>query len=204
MSEPAVSQFLKMVTLKNGVRVVLRPVTAADVEPLLAFFRRLPPEETALMREDVTSAAVVKRWFDGKDGPPVFSIAAEVGDRIMGDATLITSPAGWHRHVGFIRLAVDTAFRRQGLGLLMASELVSMAMQLNLDKLCAELMREQVKETAMLKRIGFGVEAELKDHIMDLSGRKHDLVLLTHFVGALWENLYDSEFYQLRLNQMED
>jgi hypothetical protein len=56
----------------------------------------------------------------------------------------------------------------------------------------------------MLKRIGFGVEAELKDHIMDLSGRKHDLVLLTHFVGALWENLYDSEFYQLRLNQMED
>jgi RimJ/RimL family protein N-acetyltransferase len=204
MSESMVPHNIRVATLKNGVRVVLRQFVAEDRDALMAFFQRLPAEEIATMRDDVTNPHVVDSWIKSMDPRRIYSIVAETGEKIIGDATLMMKTGGWHRHVGEIRLAVEESFRMQGLGLLMSSELVSVALQFNLDKLVAEVMREQIKVISMLERLGFHKEAELRDHIMDLGGRKHDLVILTHFVGALWENLYDSEFYQVRLNQMED
>jgi len=204
MQELTGSTYFKVASLKNGVRIVLRPFISTDRDGLLAFFKKLPREELDSMREDVTDPDVIDDWIKNMDSNRVFSFIAETGDQIIGDATLYKWPHGWHRHVGEIRLSVDMNYRTQGLGLLMASELVSLAMQFGLDKLVANVMKDQVRIISMLERLGFLKEAELKGHIMDSAGRKHDMVIMTNFVGALWERLFDSEFYQVRLNQMED
>ena len=203
-SEMVIPRFLKVVTLKSGLRVVLRPFAAEDKDKLLDFFRKLPPEDRQWMREDVTDAAVVDKWIENMDPSRALAIVAEADDRVIADATLYMWPHGWHRHIGEIRCAVDGNHRKQGLGMLMLSELFSLALQFDLDKLVAEVMKEQEQVVAMLERLGFQKEAELKGHVMDMAGRKHDLVILTNFVSVLWEHLNDSEYDQVRMNQMED
>lgn len=203
-SEMVTTRFLKVATLRNGLHVVLRPFTADDRDKILEFFRGLPADDRVSMREDVTEPAVIDKWIGQMDPARALAIVAEAGDRIVGDGTLYLWPHGWHRHIGEIRLSVASAHRKQGLGTLLLTELFSLALQLNLDKIAANVMREQVHEIAMLERIGFKKEAELRDHVMDLAGRKHDLIILTNFVSVLWDNLSDSEDFVVRLNQMED
>ncbi|MBI5528409.1 MAG: GNAT family N-acetyltransferase [Deltaproteobacteria bacterium] len=204
MSDMVMPRFLKVATLRGGERVVIRPFEPNDKEKLLDFFRRLPAEERASMREDVTDPAVIDKWIRNIDPGRGVSIIAEVEDRVVGDGTLYKWPHGWHRHICEIRLVVDGAHRKQGLGTIILTELFSLALQFDLDKIVAAVMKEQTVEIAMLERMGFRKEAEFKDHIMDLAGRKHDMVILTHYVAVLWEHLHDSEDFQVRLNQMED
>ncbi|MFA6032783.1 MAG: GNAT family protein [Myxococcota bacterium] len=199
----SVPNFMKVATLKNGVRVVLRPCVPGDRDRLLEFFRRLPQEDRLSLREDVTKVETIERWLD-IEGASKISVVAETRERLIGDATLHMWPGGWHRHIGEIRLVTDVEFRGEGLGTILAGELVSLALQFNLDKLVAQVMKDQKAVLMVLERLGFRKEAELRDHIMDLGGRKHDLVIMTNFVSVLWESLHDSEFYQVRLNHMED
>ena len=203
-SEMVNTRFLKVVTLKNGLRVVVRPFSADDRGKILDYFLLLPAEDRAWMREDVTDPSVIDKWIANLDQARSMAIVAEADDRIVGDATLYMWPHGWHRHIGEIRLSVDSAQRKNGLGMMLLSELFSLALQFDLDKLAAQVMREQEQAIAMLERLGFHKEAELKGHIMDLQGRKHDMIILTNFVSVLWEHLHDSEYDQVRLNQMED
>ena len=43
-----------------------------------------------------------------------------------------------------------------------------------------------------MEALGFQREAVLKDHVTDLRGRPHDLVIMTNYVAELWRKMEDA------------
>jgi RimJ/RimL family protein N-acetyltransferase len=53
----------------------------------------------------------------------------------------------------------------------------------------ASMMDSQKAARRMFERMGFRVEAELKDHVKDLDGKKHNLVLMSCMLEDAWEKM---------------
>jgi RimJ/RimL family protein N-acetyltransferase len=173
------SDFPKPVILRDGTHVVLRPLIPADEAGLLDFFGRLSPEDRQFLRDDVMRPETVRGWCREPDYDRVLPILAEQAGRIVGDATLHRRRSGWMRHVGEIRVATDPFFRRRGLASALAREIFYLALQAGLDKMVAEVAADQVAAAKVFEKLGFSCEARLAGHIVDLQGRKHDLLVLT-------------------------
>ena len=181
----------KEATLRNGQKVTLRLMTPADEAALLEFFRALPEKERLFLKEEVTNPEVIHRWAKNLNYNRVIPLIAVVGDRIIADAPLLMRSHGWSRHVGEFRMAVSPDYRRLGLGFLMAKELFFLALSLKLEKVMAETIEEQVAVVQILRSIGFEQEAVLKDHVKDLHGNLHNLLIMTHDVKSMWKKMED-------------
>jgi RimJ/RimL family protein N-acetyltransferase len=184
--------FPKDVTLRDKTIVTLRPMVREDRDGLLAFFRRLSPEDRQFLKDDVTRAEIIEGWARALNYDRVLPILAECEGRIVGDATLHRQLYGWMRHVGEIRVVTDPYLRRRGLGTAMAREIFYLALQFGIDKMVAEMVADQVAAIKVFEKLGFQQEARLANHIVDLQGRKHDLVILTTDIPALMHKMQES------------
>jgi len=184
--------FPKPVTLRDRTVLTLRPMVQGDKDGLLAFFRRLPPEDRQFLKDDVTRAEIIEAWAKRLDYAHVLPILAEHDGRIVGDATLHRQAYGWMRHVGEIRVVTGAYFRRRGLASAMARELFYVALQEGLDKMVAEMAADQVAAIKVFEKLGFQQEARLANHVIDLHGRKHDLVILTTDIPALVQKMQET------------
>ncbi|MGD0266534.1 MAG: GNAT family protein [Candidatus Methylomirabilota bacterium] len=185
-------EFPKRVTLRDQTAVTLRPMVREDRDELLAFFRRLPPEDRQFLKDDVTRAEIIEAWVRNLDYDRVLPILADHDGQIVGDATLHRQTYGWMRHVGEIRVVTDAYFRRRGLALAMAREIFYLALQFGLDKMVAEMVADQVAAIKVFEKLGFQREARLANHIVNLQGRKHDLVIMTTDIPALMQKMQES------------
>jgi RimJ/RimL family protein N-acetyltransferase len=52
----------------------------------------------------------------------------------------------------------------------------------------AEMLTIQKNAQRVFTRLGFKQEAILKDHGVDASGKKHDLIIMSNDVTTLWEH----------------
>jgi RimJ/RimL family protein N-acetyltransferase len=181
--------FPKPVKLRDGVVVTLRLMQAADEAALLAFFRRLPAEDRQYLKDDVAHPHVIHAWCRDLDYAHVIPVLAECEGNIVGDATLHRQPSGWMRHVGEIRVVTDPFFRRRGLASALAREIFYVALQVGLDKMVAEVVEGQAAAAKVFEKLGFRQEARLLGHILDLHGRKHDLIILTTDIPALMQRM---------------
>jgi len=181
----------KDVTLRGGQKVTIRLMTAADEEALLEFFRSLPEKDRLFLKEDMTDPQVIHRWVKNLDYNRVIPLLAFSGERIVADAPLLMNTHGWSRHVGEFRLVVSSDFRRLGLGLILSKELFFLALSLKLEKLMAETVEEHVAIIRILKSLGFETEAVLKDHVKDIHGNPHNLLIMTHDVKSVWKRMED-------------
>ena len=185
-------EYPKKVTLKSGNQVTLRPLIKEDKQKLIDFFSRIPLEDRMFLKEDVTDENVIESWIKNLDYNRVIPIIAETDDgRIIGDATLHMRVFGWTRHVGEIRIVTDREFRRQHLGFLLAREIFHLAMSLKLEKAVAEMMENQHAAIKVFNALGFSKEAVLENHVMDLNGNKHNLIIMSQNVASLWEKIRD-------------
>jgi RimJ/RimL family protein N-acetyltransferase len=182
-------EFPKRVLLRDNAPVTLRPLVPADEDALLAFFRRLSPEDRQFLRDDVMQPETVRAWCCQPDYDRVLPILAEQEGRIIGDATLHRRPSSWMRHVGEIRVATDPFFRRRGLASVLAREIFYLALQAGLDRMVAEVAADQVAAAKVFEKLGFLREARLAGHIVDLQGRKHDLLILTTDIPTLMRTM---------------
>ncbi len=180
-----VKGFPKQITLRDRSVVTLRPMVREDTDELLAFFRRLPPEDRQFLKDDVTRAEIIETWARELSYDRVLPILAEFDGRIVGDATLHRQAYGWMRHVGEIRVVTDPYLRRRGLATAMAREIFYLALQVGLDKMVAEMVGGQVAAIKVFGKLGFQQEARLANHVVDLQGRKHDLVIMTTDIPTL-------------------
>jgi RimJ/RimL family protein N-acetyltransferase len=187
-----VKGFPKLVTLRDRTVVTLRPMVREDKSELLAFFSRLPPEDRQFLKDDVTRPEIIEAWARDLNYDRVLPILAEHEGQIVGDATLHRQAYGWMRHVGEIRVVTDAYFRRRGLASAMAREIFYLALQVGLDKMVAEMAADQVAAIKVFQKLGFQQEARLVNHIADLQGRKHDLVILTTDIPALMQKMQET------------
>ena len=181
--------FPKEVTLKTGDAVILRPMVKEDEQKLLAFFSRLPEKDRLYLKHDVTDPALIKSWTEHIDYDHVIPIVAEKGDRIIGDATLHRRTTDEPHSIGEIRIVTDKDFRRVGLGTRLAREIYFLALSRKMNKLVAEVVRDQEHVIEAFTRLGFQRDTVLKGEAVDLHGKTHDMVVMTADVDALWNTI---------------
>ncbi len=164
--------------LKDGSRVILRPLVKEDRDKLLDFFQRLEEKEISFLRNDVRDPAVIDHWVDNIDYSRVFPLVAEAEGRIVGDATLHMRKVGWKRHLGNVRVVVARDYQNRGLGTLLINEIVELAGELGLEKLLAEIHLQATKALTAFKKAGFSVKAVFEDLVKDPAGKSSDLVVM--------------------------
>jgi hypothetical protein len=80
--------FRQVLTLRDGARVLLRPLVPDDRQALLDFFLPLLPEERRYMRHNVADPVLIASWAEKVDYSKIFPVIALIGDRIVGISTL--------------------------------------------------------------------------------------------------------------------
>jgi L-amino acid N-acyltransferase YncA len=166
-----------LVTLGDGARILLRPLTANDEEELINLYATASPEDLRALREDVTKADVVRAWVEGLDYSRVLPLLALVNERIVGNATLHRG-VGPYRHVAEVRIYLARDFRRRGLGTEMLRTLIELARKEGLHWLHAEVFASQPKVIKAFEALGFERQCILEDHFMLPDGRTEDIVAL--------------------------
>lgn len=179
----------KEITLRTGEKVTLRPMVKDDERKLLEFFLRLSEEDRLFLKDDVTDPKVIESWARNLNYERVIPILAERDDRIIGDATLHPRKTDHPPSVGEIRIVTDGEFRRRGLGTMLAKEIYFLALSLNLDRLVAEVVEDQHTVIKTFESLGFRRETVLKARVSDLHGKRHNLVVMTENVRALWKKI---------------
>lgn len=181
--------FPKEVTLKTGDVVTLRPMVKQDEYKLLAFFQRLPEQDRLYLKHDVTDPGLIKSWAENINYEHVIPIIVEKGERIIGDATLHRRTIEEPHSIGEIRIVTDKDFRRVGLGRRLAREIYFLALSSKMNRLVAEVVRNQEHVIEAFTSLGFQRDTIMKDEAIDLRGDKHDLVVMTADVDELWETI---------------
>ena len=80
--------FRQVVTLRDGARVLLRPLIPEDRRAMLDLFLPIQPENSRFMRHNINDPEVINQWVTHIDYDHVFPIVSVVGDRIVGTCTL--------------------------------------------------------------------------------------------------------------------
>jgi ribosomal protein S18 acetylase RimI-like enzyme len=82
-------------------------------------------------------------------------------------------------------MVVSTDVRGLGVGRALSQETFALALGAGLEKLMVQMTVDQVGAIAIFEGLGFRAEALLRDHVRDLAGRKHDIVVLGHNVAQV-------------------
>jgi ribosomal protein S18 acetylase RimI-like enzyme len=163
-------------------------IVACDVQHgrrLTELFGELSLRDLTLIKEDLTDPDAVRGWA----ARPGQHWVALDGQNIVGYAAVRPLPE-WSDHVGELRLVVDPARRRVGVGRALARHALIEAVRAGRRrKLIVELAADQEDALTMFSSLGFTGEAPLRDHIRDRNGEFHDLIMLAHFVDGMWAGM---------------
>ena len=189
MIEQSHATYPRTVHCKDGSEILLRPMQAGDLEAVKAFFGTLPRADRLFLRYDVTDPTVFERWLGQFEDKQQLRLLAFCEGQLVGHGKLEPERHNWSPHVAEVRVVVAEVFKRRSLGTLLVRELVDQASVHNYDKLSTHVMDTQVAARKMCERAGFHVEAELKNHVKDLDGRKHNLLIMCCNLDEAWHKM---------------
>jgi RimJ/RimL family protein N-acetyltransferase len=169
--------FRQVVTLRDGTRILLRPLAKTDRQPLIDLYSTVSPEERLLMRHDVCNPNVVGSWADEINYNQVLPIIAVLGARIVGNSSLHFFE-GHKRHVGEIRIYLDNTFRMRGLGTRMLQSVIELARKRGLYLLEVQMVSDQSHYIKAFQNAGFVQKFNLEDYFMQPNGDLRDICLL--------------------------
>jgi acetyltransferase len=177
MSPPQENAYRQLITLADGARVLLRPLTAEDRQALLALYSNLTPEDRRYMRHDVDDPGAVGSWVDALDYDVVYPIVALVGDRIAGHTSLHLN-TGPSRHRAEVRVFLAKDFRGRGLGTRLLQAIIDLAKRRSLYLLEAEVVAERTSDVRAFQKLGFEAKCTYEDYFMLPDGTFMDAVHL--------------------------
>jgi GNAT superfamily N-acetyltransferase len=181
-------RYPKKAQLEDGTPITIRHMSPKDEKALVHFFNQVPKKDISFLREDISNPKVIHNWCHHVDYSRILPVLAVKGDEIVADATLHVLEGGWMSHIGRIRIVVHPDYRKKGLATLLVSEIMKIAVQLGLEKLDGEFMGEQEGPIHVFEKLGFDKTAILPDHVKDIEGNVHDLVILIY-------NLQQAEYF---------
>jgi len=143
--------------------ISIREASEADLEEILLIYNDVILHTTAVYDYEAHSIEQRKRWFEERRaaGFPVF--VAELANRIAGFASFGPFRA-WpaYQFSAEHSLYVSEAFRNQGIGRLLLSEIIRRATEKGLHTLVAGIDKENKASIALHEHFGFEVAGELK------------------------------------------
>ncbi len=176
-----------LITLPNGLRVLLRPLVPKDRDSLVALFSSLPDDELQFFRSNVADKTVVARWAEAPDYSRIFPLVAVVGEQIVGNSTLHLG-SGYTRHVAEIRIFLAKEYRRCGIGSAMIRSQVEIARRLGLHQVIAEIVESRPQVIHAFERQGFERQFVWKDLFMTPDGDTLDMIVLINFLKRPADN----------------
>lgn len=179
----------KPVILKDGRKIIVRPMRPDDVQRSFEFFCALPVDDRKYLRTDVTRRELVERRTTEHDGRRVVRTVAVHDNEIVADGALELEGHGWGNNVAEVRLIVASRWQRLGLGTLVARELFHLASRHRVDRIVARLMRPQAGAHRIFKRLGFHEEFLIPEHVRDQSGAWQDLIIMRCPLEELWRDM---------------
>ena len=174
-----VDAYPKEITLKDGLKVTVRPLEAGDSEALFNFFQVVPENERLFIKHKVQEKEVIEGWcsqIDLEKNFPLVAVNAE--GQILASCTLHQNGYGWKRHIGRISVFVHVDFRRRGLAYALGEEIIGISRQLGLEKLEAEFVAEQDRAMRVFALLGFSDLSCFPKYVMDMQGKHHDYLLM--------------------------
>jgi RimJ/RimL family protein N-acetyltransferase len=174
-------RYPKKAQLEDGSPVTIRHLVKEDEAALTKFFNEIPKNDISFLREDISNPQVIQEWCHNINYTAALPILAFSKDNeIVADATLHMQNGGWMSHIGRVRIVVHPKARKKGLASILVKEIMKIGFTLGLDKLDAEFMAEQEGPVAVFEKLGFEKTAILPDHVRDIEGKNHDLVILIY------------------------
>ena len=160
-------------------------MTQADEAAVLAFAQHLPVHDLLFLPRNISEPKVLSAWVKEIERGAITSILALRAGEVVGCGTLVRDPQSWSPHVGEIRMVVSTDVRGQGVGRMLSQETFALALASGLEKMMVQMTVDQTGAITLFEGLGFKAEALLRDHVRDVAGRKHDIVVLGHDVAKV-------------------
>ena len=146
--------YRQVFTLKDGARILIRPLIQDDRQALIDLFGPVSSEDVRYMRHDVRDSQVISAWVDNLDYTKVFPLVAVFGSRIVGLASLHLNQ-GPARHRAEVRVFLPKDFRHRGVGSRLLQGLVELAKRHNLYMVEAQIPSDQTPIIRSFQNLGF-------------------------------------------------
>jgi RimJ/RimL family protein N-acetyltransferase len=165
--------------------VEFRLMSRADEAAVLSFAQKLPTHDLLFLPRNISEPKVLSAWITEIERGAIVSLLAVQNGKVVGCGTVVRDPHSWSPHVGEIRMVVSEDVRGQGVGRALSQETFALALGADLEKLSVQMTVDQQGGIALFESLGFKAEALLRDHVRDVDGRKHDIVVLGHNVAQV-------------------
>ncbi len=149
------------VLLKDGSRILLRPIRPEDTEKWLAFFRRLSQQTKYLrfMRDPGEMGPEDACRFCTVDYQNTFALVAEVQKEIVAIGRYYRLPGRRSARVAF---AIEDAYHGKGIGTRLIEWLANAARDNGISHFEGDVLAENERMMSVLKDYGFHIDAELR------------------------------------------
>jgi RimJ/RimL family protein N-acetyltransferase len=174
-----VIRYPKVFRVKDGRAIVVRPAGPGDLDPLLTFFNNLPEEDRMHLRVDVTERDVMKRRMLPQAHWTTVRLIGSFGDQIVAEASIARRNYGFDSHIGETRILIAEDFRSTGLAGYLGRQMIAHSIVMDLEKVEAHMMEDDIHAVRLAERIGFEREGVLKDFVKDIKGNYHDLLIMS-------------------------
>ncbi len=188
-SPVSISRTGRVASRIGAIDLTVRPMTADNRAAVLAFADGLPDHDLLFLRRDIRDAEVVDEWMSEIESGRIVTLLATVDDEMVGYASIDRSQLRWSSHVGEIRVVISEAARGKGLGRLLVEQAFQAAVASGIEKLVARMTPDQKGAVAAFEGLGFVPEGLMRNHVRDLSGEKHDLLVMGLDVVAFHRTL---------------
>lgn len=169
--------FRQLITLSDGGRVLLRPLSNEDREQLIELFQQVSPEDLRYMRHNVTDESLVASWVDNLDYDRVLPLVAVIDERLVGNASLHFFE-GPSRHRAEVRIYLAKEVRRRGVGSRMIQALIDIAKRRNIYMVEAQIINEQATVIRAFQKLGFVRKCILDNYFILPDGELRDVAHL--------------------------
>ena len=165
--------------------IEFRLMSRTDEVAVLDFAQKLPTHDLLFLPRNISQPKVLSAWINEIERGDITSLLALQADKVVGCGTLVRDPHSWSPHVGEIRMVVAQEVRGQGVGRALSQQTFALALGAGLEKLSVQMTVDQQAAIALFESLGFKAEALLREHVRDVEGKKHDIVVLGHNVAQV-------------------
>ena len=183
--------YKKKAELKDGTKILFRPMVSEDQDALYEFFKGVNKEVARYLRDDVGSRLVVEKWAKNLDYDKTLPILAIKNGDIIADATINRRQFGWKWHLGTVRVFVHRDYRGMGLGHLIIEEIIDIAYKLGIEKLIAEIPYISTAAIQAFTKTGFHRAAVIPNMVKDRENMPVDVVIMMKDVRPPHDDDYD-------------
>jgi RimJ/RimL family protein N-acetyltransferase len=155
----------RLVSLRDGAVVTLRPEETRDLEPTWDMFSSLTRDTLRFLPIPITRERV-ECWFrdiNYERALPILAFAdAPKGERMIASATLAFNQAPHVRHVAQFGITVHDDYQNRGLGTILTQYMVEIAKERGVKKVSLEVVVENERAIKVYERCGFRKEGRLE------------------------------------------